>query len=105
MIVGLLDRALVCEILVREEFPAVQDTNRAGTITKVSENLKPVLGDTTVLLMLVCQREAKSTENQTFRLLFLFTLHLNKSKGNQTRKLWCSGIGLSIHFLTAVAPF
>lgn len=57
-------------MLVREEFPAVKSTNRTGTIPKVSENHKPVLCDTTVLLVLVCQWEVKSIENQTFRLLF-----------------------------------
>lgn len=35
----------------------------------------------------------------------LFSLHLNKCKGNQIRKLCCSGMGLSIPFLTTVAPF
>lgn len=35
----------------------------------------------------------------------LFSLYLNKCKGNQTRKLWCSGMGLSVPFLTIVAPF
>lgn len=63
-------RSLFCEMLIKEEFPAVKDTNRSGTVTKVSENLKPVLCDTTVLLMLICQWEVKSIENQTFRLLF-----------------------------------
>lgn len=35
----------------------------------------------------------------------LFRLHLNKCKGNQTRKLWYFGMGFSTPFLTTGAPF
>lgn len=46
-------------MLVSREVLVEKDTNRAGTSTKVSENLNPVFCDATVLLMLVCQWEAK----------------------------------------------